>query len=106
MIWLYVGKFVNQGRSVFCSPSMGLLLKCSRLAPDYFVLNGDKAPPAVRDSSEVARSEKQRCYPLTGSVVAGASTFSRRSREFGAWGYGLLKVRCLCGLGTSSAVCQ
>ncbi len=31
-------------------------LKCSRLAPGYFTLNGDKAPPAARDSSEVARS--------------------------------------------------
>ncbi len=31
-------------------------LKCSRLVPDYFTLNGDKAPLAARDSSEVARS--------------------------------------------------
>ncbi len=31
-------------------------LKCSRLAPGYFTLIGDKAPPAARDSSEVARS--------------------------------------------------
>ncbi len=30
--------------------------KCSRLAPGYFTLNGDKAPPATRDRSEVARS--------------------------------------------------
>ncbi len=31
-------------------------LKCSRLALGYFTLIGDKAPPAARDSSEVARS--------------------------------------------------
>ncbi len=30
-------------------------------------LIGDKAPPAARDSSEVARSLRQRCYPHTGS---------------------------------------
>ncbi len=30
-------------------------LKCSRRAPGYFSLIGDKAPPAARDSSEVAR---------------------------------------------------
>ncbi len=29
--------------------------KCSRLARFYFTLNGDKAPPASSDSSEVAR---------------------------------------------------
>ncbi len=28
--------------------------KCSRWAPGYITLNGDKAPPAARDSSEVA----------------------------------------------------
>ncbi len=31
-------------------------LNCSRRAPDYFTLTGDKAPPAARDSSEVARA--------------------------------------------------
>ncbi len=31
------------------------IAKCSRLPPGYFTLNGDKAPPAARDSSEVAR---------------------------------------------------
>ncbi len=29
-------------------------LKCSRRAPGYFTLIGDKAPPAASDSSEVA----------------------------------------------------
>ncbi len=29
-------------------------LKCSRRAPSCFTLIGDKAPPAARDSSEVA----------------------------------------------------
>ncbi len=29
---------------------------CSRRAPGYFTLNGDKTPPAARDSSEVART--------------------------------------------------
>ncbi len=32
MMWLYVGKFVNQGRSVVCGPSMGLLLRLLRRA--------------------------------------------------------------------------
>ncbi len=33
------------------------MLKISaRIAPGYFTLNGDKAPPAARDGSEVARS--------------------------------------------------
>ncbi len=41
-------------------------VKCSRRAPGYFTLIGDKAPPAARDSSEVARAQKQRCYPHTG----------------------------------------
>ncbi len=31
-------------------------LKCSRWAPGYFTLIGDKAPPAARNSSEVARA--------------------------------------------------
>ncbi len=31
-------------------------LKCSRRTPGYFTPIGDKAPPAARDSSEVARS--------------------------------------------------
>ncbi len=35
--------------------------------PGYFTLNGDKAAPAARDSSEVARSLNQRCYPHTGN---------------------------------------
>ncbi len=30
-------------------------LKCSRRAPGYFTLIGDKAPPAARDRSKVAR---------------------------------------------------
>ncbi len=30
-------------------------LNCSRRAPGYFTLIGEKAPPAARDSSEVAR---------------------------------------------------
>ncbi len=30
--------------------------KFSSLTPGYFTLNGDKAPPATRDSDEVARS--------------------------------------------------
>ncbi len=38
-----------------------------RLAPGYFTLNDDKAPPAARDSSEVARSQKQHRYPHTGN---------------------------------------
>ncbi len=31
-------------------------LNCSRRAPGYFTLIGDKAPPAARGSSEVARA--------------------------------------------------
>ncbi len=38
----------------------------SENAQDYH-LDTDKAPPATRDSSEVARSKKQRCYPHTGN---------------------------------------
>ncbi len=30
-------------------------------------LIGDKAPPAARNSSEVVRTLKQRCYPHTGN---------------------------------------
>ncbi len=30
--------------------------------------NGDKAPPAARDSSEVARALNQRYYPHTGTA--------------------------------------
>ncbi len=41
------------------------MLKCSRRAPGYLTLIGDKAPPAARDSSEVGRALKQRCYPDT-----------------------------------------
>ncbi len=33
-------------------------LKCAGLPPGYLTLNGDKAPPAARDRSEVARSKK------------------------------------------------
>ncbi len=38
-------------------------LKCSSKALGYFTLIGDKAPPAARASSEVARALNQRCYP-------------------------------------------
>ncbi len=31
-------------------------IDCSRRAPGYFILIGDKAPPATRDGSEVARA--------------------------------------------------
>ncbi len=31
-------------------------LKCSRRAPGYFTLIGDKTPPAARDSSAVVRA--------------------------------------------------
>ncbi len=41
--------------------------KCSRRAPGYFTLIGDRAPPAARDRSEVARAQKQRWYPLIGN---------------------------------------
>ncbi len=44
---------------------MWLLFKHS--TKSYFTLIGDKAPPAARDSSEVARSLKQSCYPHTGN---------------------------------------
>ncbi len=33
----------------------------------YFTLIGAKAPPAARDTSEVARALNQRCYPHTGN---------------------------------------
>ncbi len=39
----------------------------SRRAPGYFTLIGDNAPPAARDSSEVARAFGRRCYPHTGN---------------------------------------
>ncbi len=42
-------------------------LNCSRRAPGYFTLIGDKAPHAARDSSEVARSLNRRCYPHAGN---------------------------------------
>ncbi len=31
-------------------------VKCPRRAPGYFILIGDKASPAARDSSEIARA--------------------------------------------------
>ncbi len=43
------------------------LLNCSRRAPVYFTLVGDKASPAARNSSEVARALNWRCYPHTGN---------------------------------------
>ncbi len=60
---------IKQGSRVSCLAQTGFAavvvvvvqaqrqeLKCSGLAPGYFNLIGDKAPPAARDSSEVARS--------------------------------------------------
>ncbi len=40
-------------------------VNCSRRAPGYFILIGDTAPPAARNSSEVARRLSQRSIPLT-----------------------------------------
>ncbi len=42
-------------------------LKCSRRAPGYFTLIGDKAAPPTRHRTEVARALRQRCYPHTGN---------------------------------------
>ncbi len=40
-------------------------LNCSKRASVYFTLIGDKAPPAARGRSEVARAFNRRCYPHT-----------------------------------------
>ncbi len=42
-------------------------LDCSRRAPGYFTLIGDKAPPVARDSSEVAGALNRSRYPHTGN---------------------------------------
>ncbi len=41
--------------------------------PSYFTLIGDKAPPAARDSSEVARAFNRRFYPHTGNGALSSS---------------------------------
>ncbi len=79
--WLYNGdqkkpkcQFQTLGAAVFAVVVVLVVvkaqrqeLKCSRRAPGYFTVIGNKVPPAARDSSEVARSQKQRCYPDTGN---------------------------------------
>ncbi len=42
-------------------------LNCSKTAPGFFTPIGDKAPPAARYSSEVARALDGRCYSHTGN---------------------------------------
>ncbi len=42
-------------------------LNCSRRAPGYFSLIGEKASPTARDISEVARALNRRCYLYNGN---------------------------------------
>ncbi len=49
----------------------------------YFTLIGDKAPPGARNSSEVARAWKQRCYPHTGNCGHSSSLSSSLSVSVG-----------------------
>ncbi len=44
-----------------------LMLNCYRRAHGYFIIIGDKAPPAERCDSEVARTLNRHCYTHTGN---------------------------------------
>ncbi len=47
---------LREARTVVVVKAKQQELNCPRRAPGYFTLIGDKAPPAARDSSVVARA--------------------------------------------------
>ncbi len=56
--------------------SIALKLNCSRRAPCYFTLTGDKAPPAALDSSEVMRAFNRLCYLHTERCLSSSQSIS------------------------------